>query len=174
MTRVLVCGGRTWGNVPDDVPPELRAEYERKARAERLMLWRAPDTLHVDRRITLVIHGAAPGADHWGGVWARRMLILELAVPADWKTLGKRAGPIRNQLMLDAHAPQIVVASPGGKGTADMLRRARAARPAPLADHVFARLSRMRRPEIIRHIYLGGGRTIPVVVIRRAHLRRRH
>lgn len=48
-------------------------------------------------------------------------------VPADWKTHGKRAGSIRNQKMIDDYHPQLVVAFPGGAGTADMVRRARAA-----------------------------------------------
>jgi len=45
---------------------------------------------------------------------------------ADWK-LGKKAGPLRNQRMIDEGRPDLVVAFPGGKGTADMVRRAEAA-----------------------------------------------
>jgi hypothetical protein len=41
---------------------------------------------------------------------------------------GKAAGSIRNQRMLDAEKHiDVVVAFPGGRGTADMVRRARAA-----------------------------------------------
>jgi hypothetical protein len=47
-----------------------------------------------------------------------------VAVMADW-SIGRKAGPIRNQRMLDEHAPDLVVAFPGGRGTADMVRRAR-------------------------------------------------
>jgi hypothetical protein len=47
--------------------------------------------------------------------------------PADWKAHGRAAGPIRNQRMIDEHRPELVVAAPGGRGTADMVRRARAA-----------------------------------------------
>lgn len=47
---------------------------------------------------------------------------------ADWKKHKKAAGPIRNQLMLDSEIEHIeeclLVAFPGGKGTADMVRRA--------------------------------------------------
>lgn len=42
-------------------------------------------------------------------------------------TNGKAAGPIRNQRMLDEGKPDLVVAFPGGRGTADMVRRAKAA-----------------------------------------------
>ena len=47
--------------------------------------------------------------------------------PARWAELGRRAGPIRNQEMLDLWVPDGVVAFPGGAGTADMVARARAA-----------------------------------------------
>lgn len=46
---------------------------------------------------------------------------------ADWDGLGRKAGPIRNQRMLDEGKPDLVVAFPGDKGTADMVRRARTA-----------------------------------------------
>ena len=47
--------------------------------------------------------------------------------PAQWDVYGRRAGPIRNQEMIDEGKPDGVVAFPGGKGTADMVRRAEAA-----------------------------------------------
>jgi hypothetical protein len=43
---------------------------------------------------------------------------------AQWKKHGRAAGPIRNQRMLDEGKPDLVVAFPGGRGTADMIRRA--------------------------------------------------
>lgn len=43
--------------------------------------------------------------------------------PADWKRHGRAAGPIRNQKMLE-EKPEMVVAFPGGKGTADMVKKA--------------------------------------------------
>jgi len=46
---------------------------------------------------------------------------------ANWAGLGRKAGPIRNQEMLDQGRPNMVVAFPGGRGTADMVRRARGA-----------------------------------------------
>lgn len=47
--------------------------------------------------------------------------------PADWRKYGKSAGPLRNQQMIDEGKPDLVVAFPGGTGTADMVRRAKAA-----------------------------------------------
>ena len=42
-------------------------------------------------------------------------------------THGKGAGPIRNQRMLDAGQPDLVVAFEGGRGTADMITRTKRA-----------------------------------------------
>jgi hypothetical protein len=47
--------------------------------------------------------------------------------PADWARHGNAAGLVRNQQMLDDGKPDLAVAFPGGKGTADMVRRARKA-----------------------------------------------
>jgi hypothetical protein len=60
------------------------------------------------------------------GKWAESQGVTVEAYPADWKKHGRAAGPIRNQRMLDEN-PDILVAFPGGKGTADMVARARKA-----------------------------------------------
>ena len=77
--------------------------------------------------IECVIHGGAPGADALGAVWAASRHLRMEAYPADWGAHGRAAGPIRNQRMIDEGKPDLVVAFPGGRGTADMVRRARAA-----------------------------------------------
>lgn len=74
-----------------------------------------------------VVHGGARGADAMAEEWAHRMALYVTAVEADWRKHGNAAGPIRNQEMLDKHKPSLVVAFPGGRGTADMVRRAREA-----------------------------------------------
>jgi hypothetical protein len=75
----------------------------------------------------VLVHGAARGADtlaaRWWSTIQRRMVE---AYPADWARHGKAAGAIRNQQMLDTGI-DLIVAFPGGRGTADMVRRARAA-----------------------------------------------
>lgn len=106
--RVLVCGGRDY------------RDWE--TLCEELSL------LHADHDITTIIHGGARGADDMAGQFARASIgIEEVVYPANWKDHGKSAGPIRNQLMLDEGKPDMVVAFPGGRGTADMVRRAREA-----------------------------------------------
>lgn len=74
-----------------------------------------------------LIHGACrTGVDEWADFLAR--YVLEWRVepyPADWR-LGRRAGPLRNQAMVDSGA-DLVIAFPGGRGTADCVRRAKAA-----------------------------------------------
>lgn len=72
----------------------------------------------------LIIHGGAKGADAMAEEWANRREIAVMAYPANWKLLGRSAGPIRNQRMLDEGQPDLVIAFPGGRGTADMVRRA--------------------------------------------------
>lgn len=79
--------------------------------------------LHDERPITLLIHGAARGADTLAGMWAAYREVPCKAMPADWRTHGKAAGPLRNQKMLQ-EKPDLVVAFPGGKGTLDMVTRA--------------------------------------------------
>jgi hypothetical protein len=72
-------------------------------------------------RPTLIIHGAAKGADTLAGRWAKEFNIPVLVFPADWKKYGRRAGPIRNAQMLSEGKPNLVVAFPGGRGTANMV-----------------------------------------------------
>ena len=47
-----------------------------------------------------------------------------LAFPAEWKKHGKAAGPIRNRKMLQDGKPDLVLAFPGGRGTANMVELA--------------------------------------------------
>jgi hypothetical protein len=72
-----------------------------------------------------IIHGAARGADTLAARWARRHGVPQIACPADWKTHPRAAGVLRNTSMLMEHKPHVVIAFPGGNGTADMVRKAR-------------------------------------------------
>ncbi len=78
--------------------------------------------------VTHIIEGGASGADTLAWRWARANLgggsehISQFK--ARWDVHGKAAGPIRNQEMLDEGKPDLVVAFDGGRGTADMVRRA--------------------------------------------------
>lgn len=75
-----------------------------------------------------LIQGGATGADAlargWSYTQSRVTLVNE---PANWRKHGRSAGPIRNRLMLDKHKPDLVIAFPGGRGTAHMMRIAREA-----------------------------------------------
>jgi hypothetical protein len=104
--KVLVCGGR---------------DFDDGARLREVM-----NSLHENLGpITVLVHGAAAGADSMAGTWATIRHIEVRAYPADWKKHGRSAGPIRNQQMLDAEKPELVVAFPGGRGTAHMVRIAK-------------------------------------------------
>ncbi len=111
---VIVCGGR---------------DYLDRARA-----FAALDAVHAKQPITLIVHGACKrkgsdelsGADRWADEWARERKVWVQQFPADWGRLGLRAGPARNQQMVDAGAHGCV-ALPGGAGTADCVARCEAA-----------------------------------------------
>lgn len=104
---VLICGSRTW--------------TDRKA-VERVIF-------DLDRD-TIVVHGAARGADTLADAAALMWGLLRRPYPADWQAHGKAAGPRRNQRMLAENDIARVIAfrMPGeSRGTDDMIRRAKAA-----------------------------------------------
>lgn len=75
--------------------------------------------------MTLLIHGDARGADRLAARWAVQNGVPVKAFPANWRAHGLAAGPMRNEQMLVEGMPQLVIAFPGGRGTADMVRRVR-------------------------------------------------
>lgn len=99
--KVIVCGGRDYTD-------------EEMLRLELSMF---------DERtpITVLIHGGAKGADTMAGKWATDQGIPVRVYKADWESFGKSAGVRRNQLMLDKEEPNMVIAFPGGRGTAHMV-----------------------------------------------------
>jgi hypothetical protein len=106
--RILVCGGRDY--------------------ADRERLFGILNLYVAQQGRLVVIQGGATGADALAREWCfGQESVWMVNEPADWKRHGKAAGPIRNQLMLDQHKPEIVIAFGGGKGTRDMMRRAREA-----------------------------------------------
>lgn len=103
--KVLVCGGRHY----TDREKMYKILYE--------LVWCNDD---------LVIHGNAKGADSLAGEWARAAGIQEISCPANWDTHGKSAGYRRNKAMLSLQ-PDLVLAFPGGPGTANMIKLAKEA-----------------------------------------------
>jgi hypothetical protein len=69
--------------------------------------------------------GGANGADTLAYQWAIEHDIHVDTYVAQWNRDGNAAGPIRNAHMLTDFKPDLVVAFPGGKGTADMIAKAR-------------------------------------------------
>lgn len=110
--RVLVCGGRNYGETDTDQMAEI---------------YFAIRDIHESTPIDALIHGDSRGADRCAGRLAKELGIKVVPVPADWRTHGKAAGPIRNQRMIDDFKPDLVLAFPGGDGRADMVKRAKTA-----------------------------------------------
>jgi len=103
--RVIVCGGRDY-HEPQHIFDVL-------------------DGIHAQTPIGLLFHGNARGADITAGEWADTTKgVREFKVPAQWAKFGRAAGPKRNEAML-GHSIDLVIAFPGGRGTADMVRRAK-------------------------------------------------
>lgn len=109
--RILVCGGRDF----DDwcLLSSVLDQYQYE--------------------IDLLITGEAHGADFLARVWWKSLHNGDAwkdyykGFPADWETYGKAAGAIRNKQMLDEGKPDLVIAFPGGKGTANMVKLAKEA-----------------------------------------------
>jgi hypothetical protein len=107
MSTIFVCGGRNF--------------------TDHMQLYAALDDLHACHHFTRLIDGGSRGADAMAHNWAVSRKVPCKMYPALWNVHGRSAGPIRNQQMLDEGKPDLVVAFAGGNGTADMVRRAKAA-----------------------------------------------
>lgn len=120
--RVLVCGGREYAD-----RSAMRAELAVWMLSSRYgdLRWRLRDSR--DAGLLTIVHGGARGADTLAGEVAQELGYTVEVHPADWKTHGRAAGPTRNQKMLDTGV-DLVMAFPGGRGTADMVKRATVAR----------------------------------------------
>lgn len=105
--KLLVCGGR---------------DYRDTATLNRVL-----DELKEEFIINQVIEGDARGADRLAGQWAERHHLPHRKFPANWQRYGKRAGYLRNKEMLQVGRPDLVIAFPGGPGTANMVALAQAA-----------------------------------------------
>lgn len=104
--RILVCGGRDYDDLTE--MKKILDPY----------LWQ------------FFIFGDAKGADFLARCivksWYKKGCAEEYfkEFKADWTKHGKAAGPIRNKQMLDEGKPDLVIAFPGGAGTANMVKLA--------------------------------------------------
>ena len=99
--KIIICGDRNW------------RDY-----------WAIYDVISRLDRSSVIIHGAAAGADTIAGIIGRKLGFEVVSVPAEWGKYGRAAGPIRNKIMLDME-PDLVIAFHSdirnSKGTKNML-----------------------------------------------------
>jgi len=108
---VIVCGGRDF------------TDFGAVAFGIREVL--AAEKIGVDNCV--ITSGGQRGADTLALEWAVKNEFAALRVPAQWKRFKAAAGTLRNQAMLDMvtvfATDPILLAMPGGVGTADMVER---------------------------------------------------
>lgn len=129
--RVLVCGGRDFGDIKRKIinVEQAKAEYNfvRKTLEEILCPPCSDDNPFGLPTDLTIISGGARGVDSIAINFAVVNLTGLAEYKPDWDKYKKAAGPIRNQQMIDEGKPDLVIAFPGGRGTADMVSRARKA-----------------------------------------------
>lgn len=86
---------------------------------------------------TYIVDGGQRGADTIAWQYAVDNNLGWIRIAADWDKYGKKAGPIRNQQMLDETKPDLVLAFPleGSIGTYDMIRKAVKAKVRTISIH---------------------------------------
>lgn len=77
-----------------------------------------------------IAHGAQIGADSLAEAWAINNNVPSskdkyYVTKEEWRRVGKKAGPLRNKRMLEEFKPDVVIAFPGGDGTANCVRQAK-------------------------------------------------
>lgn len=98
--RILVTGSRDW--------PHLRTVYGALDIAATEAMANGHDRI-------VVVHGACrTGADVHAHMWATKCGATQEPHPADWKTNGKAAGPLRNARMVGAGADLCLAFIKGG------------------------------------------------------------
>jgi len=108
--RILVCGGRTFADA---------------AFVDEVLSIALGEPPHRDMGA-----GSHPNDPRFRGAallavdWPKSHGAPGFASPSFWRRYGRSAGPRRNQRQLEKFKPDIVVALPGGDGTADMVERA--------------------------------------------------
>lgn len=109
--RILVCGGRDYR--------DSRTVWNTLS---NVLFTRWPYGGWPEPKWFTIIGGEAKGADTLGKQFAEDMGCQYLGFKPDWETYGKSAGFRRNTDMLVEGKPDLVVAFPGGVGTAMMVR----------------------------------------------------
>jgi hypothetical protein len=119
--RILVCGGRNYGNInPHRTDERLREYHYIQACLNDLIIEHSTFYVPNDNWLPtdiVIIEGGATGADQAAATFAHVNYCQHEQYPADWKKYGRGAGYIRNKQMLEEGKPDLVVAFPGGRGT---------------------------------------------------------
>jgi len=123
--RILVCGGRDFGHVRRTAPLEEEPPHVLRAIEEYKFIHSALDEIIKAGSNITIISGGATGADSAVIDFAHIYFHPYEVYKADWNKYGKAAGFIRNKQMLEEGRPDLVVAFPGGKGTAMMVMLAK-------------------------------------------------
>lgn len=99
------------------------------------------DTVFKDEKTeNIIVEGEAPGADSIARNYGEKKGYEVRKFPADWKTHGKAAGPIRNKQMLDENPDISLVVAFSNKpleesrGTANMVKQASERKIAVIVD----------------------------------------
>lgn len=71
-----------------------------------------------------ICSGGAPGADALAKRYAAEACLEYLEVPADWKRLGRQAGPLRNSKIVEYSSAVIAFLHPLSVGTQDTIKKA--------------------------------------------------
>ena len=105
--RLLCCGDRNW--------------------IDKEFIYRYLEIFHNVLGYTVLIHGAARGADSIAAEEGAKLGYEIIPFPANWEKYGKAAGVIRNQQMLQEGKPDFVLGFHDNieqsKGTKDMISR---------------------------------------------------
>lgn len=112
MTRLIIAGSRTL--------------------TDKEWVFKTLDNLCEDMHIDFILCGLANGIDILGKEWGESKGITVVDFPADWKGLGRAAGPIRNLEMLNADATHLIaiqdcrINTNGTNGTNHMIKISKA------------------------------------------------
>lgn len=122
LMKICITGGRDFGSALDEQGNlTSRAISERRQFQQVLDFWLA----HFAGGGLELAHGGASGADELATEWAKERRVPVTVFPADWKGLGKVAGPVRNRQLLEAWRPDFVLAFAGGAGTRNCVQTAK-------------------------------------------------
>jgi hypothetical protein len=104
--RIIVTGGRAF--------------------TDRALVWMTLSDWDSQHGIDSVVQGMANGADRLARQWACFYRRVVINYPANWQTFGFGAGPKRNEAMARSAAADALISFAGGRGTSDMVARAKA------------------------------------------------